>query len=1148
MDSYYPISLLLFIIILLMVYFMVKWEQEIAITNEKNAFLTQGGQTEESGVSYLANSNLHQPCVLVTQTSLHSSSNPICNEDFGLKCITSIYKGNGPNTNTGVCLAGIGASCDTLHDCVPYAQGCINNLCQFVTSSINAPCVYDSDCIGGVVCDTCDTGSGPCTDGDGNCSELVNGQCPIGLHLCDNSGTYKGNYQFNHVCDRNLNGPSVCKYNYSPKDQGCSTNSDCVGDSVCYVGGFTTIDNPDGVLTPPTYPISSVLESSDSTGIININFGESLLTVGSFEDNTTVHIIKTDSVNQTTIAYGPYYVTEKIDNTYITISSEKNQPLVEEFILFPTKYIQLNETEYNTPQPLVSHSDLSAYATGHSIVFGLLPPLQIRTQCYYNSATTPPSFTIVGLSFPLVDGTNVTAGTTKVRFSTNSGIEEINDAKNYTLGGITTSPSGGTQSFTLTATSFPGLTGNNTELTVVFGNPTDKDLINTNKGVCISKLPPGANISTDSKYDLTTYIGNPCVELFDDSLPVSSSGGYCKFTNNDSGPGAVCRFIGEDGTTNVPCASMTTTYEGISYPLECLLNEDLTEEYRNNTNFLNSVYAGICAYPAKEIYKSCELYGLNCKDSNVCTSYEGGYFCDTRFDILKCNLSYLCPDNYTCDDGLCLGGSGVICTVNSGCVSSICGTAGDIYLNIHGDSITNILLNFPGSAENTKLYTSSYYSVEDGSNNLHTSVFCYRPGPPATHVYYDILNKTTATAITGYPVPSYPNFIFDDYSSDLWSWSHATSGNLSLQLISSSRTSSRSFSVPTNTGFDVISVDIYNGDLLIAVSGYSVTRADFYNDGGLRTSSYAVILIRSFETSTAQKVYILPFGQNYSNDLEEIKFDNLNVNSTELDVVAIFSNQKIGTRYKVRDFNTTDSFYPSLISSGNCSSTFPPFGCFFNPTISSLVEATVMPTQLTTLNTSLTVTNLYLATGYDAKKILDYSNGAISVGGINVTEIYNVGTNVYLKMASAISAPLTNLSFTVTKYDFMPFSVDNKSYLTETVESEYLTFPDIRGIIDLVVGDTPFPIINKILYKPNVRKIFYAVIDTFTDFTNNAVKEKIYENNEGTIHLYLMKLSGGTTELDLVSDKTIPFIIGTTYNNISTDSFQNLYTLSNLCS
>jgi len=1087
MIEYYIAMFIFLILILSIGYFMYRWYETFKKINFTNLNLTEGLGGENNS-NLIAAASLHQPCVLLTEDTLNNTANPTCDSSSGLTCVTDMYIGNGANSGTGVCLSGVGGYCNTIYDCVPSAQACVNSVCENMTETINLPCTYDSDCIGGATCTYCSNGIGPCKNTiTGECSELVNGECPHDLSVCNKQidkvlpvSNLQGEFRFNHICDTSLAIP-LCKYDLSPKDQGCTSDTDCVqpeGGALCYTGKFKTDADPTGTLSAPEYTVLSTKIASDNSIIINIDFGDSLVTVDSFEQGTEVNFIKTDTT-RTTISYGPYYINEQFDNSYISLMGNKFQPEILEYVLFPPKYIQLNKNSYyesapldsddispvlvedavnirstvtitggiytitgNQPSPpftsgepvtvtstsrptitetstiketnysitgsqpsppftsdenvkitsisrptvtststvslsggnysitgsqpsppftsgenvtvistlrttvkstsqietnysitgsqspnpfnpdenvtitsttkptLTANSTVSlsegnytitgsqpvppsnkftnnqpvtiTYISGNTntqlhstitipqdtdtytitgnqpqqrftnnqsvtiqtsdyhIVFGKLPPLQIISKCYWD--TTNSHFTIVDTdtNFSLIDATNVNIGKTEVRFDIAN--DNFQKSRQYTLSGIKNTG----KSFTVTGNTDSLIyynTSTNT-INVQFGMETDLEILNETKGVCVMKLPPSASISRDSKYDLTDYIGNPCIDLYDNSVVVESTGGYCKFTNTQSGPGSVCQFSRpsvdvENGEANpLPCSSSTSSYEGITYELECLFNDNLTETVRNNPNFLNSSYAGICAYPVHNKFKSCELYNFNCITPYVCTEFQGGFFCDSRFDILQCNTSYGCPPDYQCSDGVCLGSPGTgLCVAEGNCSSQTSCDISPLFLGFYNSTLdtkttvvasqvvnktpnqiitfeNTMLSGLTGSAKDYDLYVSSSYGND---NKLTTYAFVYNNTSKQSKLIKieDPLGTPILTTLKQ-PTDFYDKFIWDDVTNILYTYS--ISGK-NINIVSIYDPSGSSFNNGYHTtGADIQKIDINNNKLLITSS------------------------------------------------------------------------------------------------------------------------------------------------------------------------------------------------------------------------------------------------------------------------------------------------------------------------------------------
>jgi hypothetical protein len=915
MIEYYIAMSIFLLLVASIGYFMYRWYNVVQEVNLINLNTPQG--IGEANTILTAMASLHQPCVLMSQDTQNDTGDPVCDTSSGLTCITGMYVGNGVGSGTGVCLSNVGGYCDTIYDCVPSAQACVNSVCENMTETINLPCAYDSDCIGGATCTECLSGTGPCKDINGNCSELVNGECsftytitgsqpptpftdgqdvtivynisdtlhtavsvddtqhtytitgiqptaqfinneqvkiylPTGEevvstvtvtvtgNLCDSQtdtsppiSNLQGEFRFNHICDTSLALP-LCKYDFSPKDQGCTTDTDCIqpeGGAFCYTGSFKTESNPTGTLSAPEYGLAGILETSDNSVIVNIDFGDALVTVDSFEKGTEVNFIKT-TTTRTALSYGPYYIKEQFDNSYITLMDNKSQPSITDFAQFPSKYIQLNQNNYYESSALTLN-DISPLTpttfSDYRIIFGKLPPLQIVTECYWDKD----HFVIVDTDKIFVlSSNNVEINKTQVRFNTtNDNFQKspifilstiLDEGKSFTVSGDTTS--------------LEGYDGSNT-IKVQFGLPTDIDILNENKGVCVMKLPPSASIKIDSKYDLTEYIGNPCIDLYDNSMTVEASSGYCKFQNTTSGPGSVCQFSrpsvdATSGTVDpLPCSSGTTTYEGISYDLTCLIDDSLTETVRNNPNFLNSSYTGVCAYPVHNKFKSCELYNNNCMVPYVCTEFEGGFFCDSRFDILQCNGTYGCPPDYECSGGMCLGKpTSGLCVTDDNCSNSKCDTSGSLVLGFYNsilDTKTSVVssqtvskipnqivtldVSLTGSAEDYYLYVSSKYD-----NNLLTTYAFVYSSKTLHNKLIEVSDPLGTPKITNLTLNTkgkvYTKFIFDDANQKLYSYSISTS-SVSLSLISGTDDFNSTF---TATG--VLKIDINNGKLLITSS------------------------------------------------------------------------------------------------------------------------------------------------------------------------------------------------------------------------------------------------------------------------------------------------------------------------------------------
>ena len=1274
-------------------YFMYRWYEVVQEVNIINSRTIEG--VSEDNVNLTALASIHQPCVANLEISQNNPSNPICNSSFGLTCVTGMYLGNGDGTNTGVCLSNIGSYCDTIYDCVPSAQGCINNICENLSETINLPCTYDSDCIGESTCTHCINSSGPCKNtATGVCYELVNGECPndiidtvgnpVTLQLC-NSNTFdnnvitslNGEFEYNHICDTSLEKP-LCKYNLSPKDQGCTADSDCAqleGGTICYRGSFKTSTNPNGTLTPPTYYIADkgVIEANttdgfglnsfslkilNSTGflvgfqtitnpnpggtnaiiditnvtdsgeilnynvisegdgfteatitvsdgnngsaqlvlsnicIIEIDFDNSLLTVNSFEVGTEVNFILSD-VSRTSLSYGPYYIREQFNNNMVTLSDSKLQPAIAEFLQFPNNNIQLNQNQYKLGNP-VSYSAINSQITKPTftkIVFGMLPALQILSFCYWDKG----NFVLYDndSTFKLQPLENVLEGTTQVRFNINTnGTTDgnVNDARPYVLEKVNADGS-----FTVTPTPdhLESYNSSKTPLQVMFGYPQNTDLLNENKGVCVTKLPPSANISTDSKYDLTNYTGNPCISLYDNSIAVSPNNGFCELQNVQSGPGSVCQFS-RTGIVNgksqifdpLPCDKTSIVYEGITYQTECLLDDALTETMRNNPNYLNSSYTGICAYPVHNKFKSCDLYNNNCRQPYVCTEFEGGYFCDSRFDVLQCNNAYVCPPTFSCSDGTCLSVTGGYCVSNENCLSGNCGKK--VYLSFYNsimDTDTQVPKGETGNSFNksninnnlvlltdidVEGYASDYTLIVSSKYDptLITYAFAYKTSSPTTCVLYEIAQPTGKNPVnTVLSIPSKSNFqskfTFDNVYQTLYTYSVSNS-NLNLFQIYPTE---KVISVPSVTG-TITSIQIYNGDLLIT-SSQNATEPFFVNldvSSTPQSKNYIVTKIVNFDSVTpTTTTYDLPYFSATLDNLQDCNFDLLNVNDSELDIVCVhnpteFETPVLGVRHKIRSYSQGDKGYFKSLFEGttppsNCDPTDSSknqIGCFLNPIISSLSSTETLPNQTTT------IPYLYLVSNpSDINSIYAFSNNTLTIGGVNVKTMYKTGSRMYLELDGELTTT-TNVPLvpTISTSNYVAFSFSPSSNLENygTALEPYLEYPYwIEDLQDLVVGDNFNPQIQRIFYQPDrINRNFYAIVNMFTGY-NNSVETKIIETSQNIElnNTYLFKFSSLNNEKGLIVNETLPIRVNgpTDIERFSQcNQTQNMFFLTNQCS
>lgn len=1157
---------------------MYRWYEAISNLNIVIAESSQG-MNRSNNVNLTLPASLNQPCVLKTSETINDSTQPFCDEQAGLTCVVGMYQGNGPGTNTGICLSNIGHYCDTLYDCVPSAQACINNLCENLTESINQPCVFDSDCIGGITCSFCSKGIGPCKNDNNECVEYEsNGKCPSSHQtLCNQtSGNQKGEFRFNHICDTSLDIPK-CKYNFAPKDQGCTSDSDCIqpdGGSVCYTGKFRTFEQPDGTLIPPQYPINILKQDDNVDALIQITFGNSLLTVDSFEAGTEIHFIPTSSViTRTAVKYGPYYIREQYDNDYMTIMGSKLEPSVSIYYDFPVNLIRLNEDEYSKSDA-IKYGEIKQYSEGFNIVFGVFPA-NIVSKCYYDESNNDFKLADDDSNYELTN--NVIVGSTEVRFnivSTDSA-QSFYTAPVYILSGL--SDDGKSFSVAGELFNFDDLKSYNSQsnyINVLFGEPIDPRLLDANAGVCVMKLPPSANIATDSKYNLTEYTGNPCINMFDGSIIVSAIDSFCEFTNVESGPGSVCQFKRETFDP-LPCNDETITYEGIEYKLECLINDSLTETVRNNPNFLNSSFAGICAYPVFDKFKNCELYNKNCKPPYVCTEFEGGYFCDSRFDVLQCNDTYKCPPTFVCteDGGTCLSESGGYCVEGVdflGCIPPHNCSKNSVVLGFYNSTLDdetnppNQLVQITtigsGSAKDYRLFVGSEY---DDNNNLITYVLSF-----LSSAYYNFtkitnpLSDSKEIETINVDLSYYTDFIFDDTNS-LWGY-YLDNNNVKIKKLYPIPNSETSYTISGT----VLGIDIHNNNLLVTSQrNITSSRPKFTNlDVGTNSlvNEYLVTLFRDLGNTPV--TYILPYFSETLDTMKVCKFDLLSVNNTELDIVCVhesedFQSPILGVRHKVREINVSEinkdnPFYSSLFSSSsspsNCTGDIQtsPIGCYIKPIISSVSSTTLSDVS----------GNIYAITSkYDINTIYAFSNLPLSLDGTAIDNIYTKNNALYISTEDPLTST-ENLKLTINQHNanFLPFSINSVSNIDNygNTLSPYLEYPYwIKDLQDLIVGDNFNPKIKRIMYEPNrINRNYYAIADMYTGFANSPIENKVISDEIQGIenqNMYLFKFSSLETELGLTVNETLPIRV-TGPEDITRfgqcNQTGNLFFVSNICS
>lgn len=1157
-----------FFIIVSIIYFVYRWYSAIQKINLIIAN-TSSGSTPE-GKTVIAPAGIGQPCVVYNGND-QDSGQPLCDTSMGLTCVTGLFVGNGDNSNTGVCLSNIGSSCDTLYDCVPSAQGCISGICENFSESINLPCTYDSDCIGQAVCASCFTGSGICKDGNGNCTDLVDGVCPYPFTLCDQQdGENEGTFLYNHICDKSLDVPR-CKYDISPKDQGCTIDSDCAqieGEVFCYTGAFKTEQNPDGALSPPAYEIKSILNSQGA--IFQLDFGQSLIDINSFQAGTMVNIVSSQTdISRNSLTFGPYYIKSRIGTEYVVLSPNKLQPDITEYAEYPDKFIQLNESDYTqetTLQESDLYKDITTESSKYKMVFGILPPTNIITTCYYTSE----GFKIVDYNsgFSIKNNVNVRQNYTKVRFNINiqGQITSFDKSPIFTLDGI--SSDGTIFNVTPAATQLEKYNTKLNLLSVLFGDVIQGDTLNENKGVCLPKLPVTANIVTDSKYNLSKYTFNPCVEIYDGGTSVVVSDGFCKLSSALEGPGSVCRFI-QDDVNNLPCSKETATFKGFNYELTCLIDDTLTETIRNNPNFLNSSYSGICAYPVNDKYQPCDKYSDNCMTPYVCMEYQGGNFCDSRFDVFQCNSSYVCPDGYVCQDGYCqnsvVNGIASYCTgspdspdtcilpytCQSSVYLSIYNTTQESDINKSNKFIDIELTNL--TASNLVPYTLLVKSVY--SPKLTTYAFVRYDGNNLYSLYQisDPLGTPSLTILQNKTSTTYSSFILD-YSTGIEVWGYSLSINT---LVIENIVTSVSHSFQLQDATEILGIDINDDNLIVTSRTTTTTNIIFVNldiadiTEQEQKYKYQIHFIKNFKTQDVVKTFTLPFHPSSLNGMQNCRFDLLEVTNDELDVVCVqeiedMGNPIVGVRYKPVDFNDSQNRY--FDTAQNCNDTNNinrDLGCFIKPIITSIKE-------VSNVNGITEKDNVYLVTSQeDINTLYSFSAYDINLNRVQILKYYKKSTSLYI----VTNAPINNLDnceVTVTPNDYMPFSLTNKSAIDNygNFASNYLEYPYwMTDLQDLVVGDNYTPKVAKVFYEPNrVNKNYYMIANMFTGFENPETKELV--GDQGSRNMYLFKFSSDNNETGLIVNETIPVKITdpSDFTRFSMcNETQNMYFLTGKC-
>lgn len=197
----------LFIIAPLFWFFILtKQRKSKPIINEKQGtqpLLNKNEYDDSQNSTGYSYSKLFQPCSNdlddVGIGNLPEAFKPQkCDPNELLICTKNIYKGS-------ICLSDLGGYCNTLNDCSPNADICLDNICSQSNNTLNNKCSNNDD-------------------------------CKIILKRNFNNTTAP---IYNHVC---INGR--CKVNNYPYDSGCNSNKDCINDnSLCLneIGKFPII-------------------------------------------------------------------------------------------------------------------------------------------------------------------------------------------------------------------------------------------------------------------------------------------------------------------------------------------------------------------------------------------------------------------------------------------------------------------------------------------------------------------------------------------------------------------------------------------------------------------------------------------------------------------------------------------------------------------------------------------------------------------------------------------------------------------------------------------------------------------------------------------------------------------------------------------
>jgi len=305
--------------------------------------------------------------------------------------------------------------------------------------------------------------------------------------------------------------------------------------------------------------------------------------------------------------------------------------------------------------------------------------------------------------------------------------------------------------------------------------------------------------------------------------------------------------------------------------------------------------------------------------------------------------------------------------------------------------------------------------------------------------------------------------------------------------------------------------------------------------------------------STSTKSYVLPYYSEELDDLTNCRFDLLNVNDTELDIVCTynpedFDSPVLGVRNKVRSI--TSKYFSSLFNSTPTLSCPDDIGCFKRPTISDLKAVTTKPQGMDSTDSNVYVIN----NASDINTIYAFSNKAMTIGDEKVTKIYKQKSSLYLSLSGKPTGQAP-YNVGVSLGNYAPFSFSSTSNLDNygNVLSTYLEYPYwISDLQDLVVGDNFKPQIKRIFYQPDrVNKNFYAIVDMYTGY-DNPVENKILETdtNLQNNNMYLFKFSSLNNEFALTVNETLPIRVfgpDDVRRFSQCNQTQNMFFLSNIC-